>query len=286
MAAGYWAGHAWALAGDSTRAGERWRETATREPRSYYAMLSARRLGEPAWVPPAGEPLPADPVAVAATNRIALLADLALGDETGFERDWLTGWADSSTTRLLAAASAFERIGQASSAIRMAIRALDRGATPTAQLYRALYPFPYDSIIRAEARKYEVDPDFAAALIRQESNFTPGATSGAGARGLMQVMPAVGRALANRRDWDPALLYQPEVNVPLGMRHLASSLSRHPHAAYALAAYNAGEGRLRQWRQRAGFDDPELFVERIPYVETRDYVRIVLRNAAMYEGLY
>jgi soluble lytic murein transglycosylase len=103
----------------------------------------------------------------------------------------------------------------------------------------------------------------------------------------MQVMPSVGRALAGGgRAWDAARLYQPEVNVPLGMRHLATFLARYPRPEYALAAYNAGETRVRRWRQRAGADDPELFVERIPYDETRDYVRIVLRNAAMYEGLY
>jgi soluble lytic murein transglycosylase len=142
-------------------------------------------------------------------------------------------------------------------------------------------------VIRAEAQRRGVDPAFAAALIRQESNFTPTATSPVGARGLMQVMPTVGRALAGgSRAWDPAHLWVPEVNVPLGMRHLATSLGRYPHPAYALAAYNAGEGRLRRWRQRAGAEDPELFVERIPYEETRDYVRIILRNQAMYEALY
>jgi soluble lytic murein transglycosylase len=287
LAAGYWAGRAWAMAGDSARARERWRETARREPRSYYAMLSARRLGQRAWAPPDGARLPDDPVAAAAAARVRALDAVELDDEAGLEREWLTRWADSSATRLLAAAAAFEESGQASPAIRLATRALDRGVPATAPLFRALYPFPYDSVIRAEAARRGVDPWFAAALIRQESNFTPTATSPVGARGLMQVMPGVGRSLAGgSRTWDPAQLWVPEVNVPLGMRHLATFLGRYPHAEYALAAYNAGESRVKRWRQRAGADDPELFVERIPYDETRDYVRIILRNAAMYEVLY
>jgi soluble lytic murein transglycosylase len=249
-------------------------------------MLSARRLGLAPWAPADGAPLPGDSVASATASRVAMLDDVGLGDEAGFERDWLTRWSDTSATRLLAAARALHEVERASPAIRLAMRALERGAPSSAAVFRALYPFPYDSIVRTEARRRGVDPAFAAALIRQESSFTPTATSPVGARGLMQVMPSVGQAIAGRRDWDPALLYRPEVNVPIGMRHLAGSLARHPHPAYALAAYNAGEGRVRRWRQRAGADDPELFVERIPYVETRDYVRIVLRNAAMYESLY
>ena len=86
--------------------------------------------------------------------------------------------------------------------------------------------------------------------------------------------------------WDPALLWQPDVSIELGMRHLASGLQRWPHPAYALAAYNAGDSRVVRWRRTPGSDDPELFVERIPYVETRDYVRIVLRNRAWYDALW
>ena len=236
---------------------------------------------------PAGGSLPADAAAEAAAARIALLGHVGLGEEAGYERDWLTRSVEGDASRQLAAAGALLDAGFASPAMRLAARALDRGAPATAAVFRTLYPFPFDSIVRTEARRRGVDPAFAAALIRQESSFTPGATSPVGARGLMQVMPTVGRALAgNRRGWDPAALYQPEVNVPLGMQHLATSLRRHPHPEYALAAYNAGEGRVTRWRRRAGTDDPELFVERIPYAETRDYVRIVLRNEAMYEALY
>jgi soluble lytic murein transglycosylase len=137
-----------------------------------------------------------------------------------------------------------------------------------------------------------VEPALAAALVKQESNFTADAVSPAGARGLMQVMPEVGRSLWSSRDaaargaWSAERLFDPEVNLALGMRHLRAALRTWPHPAYALAAYNAGGSRVRRWRAAAGGDDPELFVERIPFEETRDYVRIVLRGRDLYRVLY
>jgi soluble lytic murein transglycosylase len=231
--------------------------------------------------------------AVATVHRIALLERLGFDPEMGWERDWLARWADSSSERLVAAAAALRDAGIASPAIRLARRALDKGAPPTTAVYRALYPWPWESLVRESARARGVDPALAAAVIRQESNFTPNATSPAGAIGLMQVMPPVGRSIwdalgAERAGvpWGVALLRQPDVNVALGMRHLEASLGQYPDVAYALAAYNAGGTPVARWRRRAGANDPELFVERIAYDETRDYVRIVSRNRAFYASLY
>jgi soluble lytic murein transglycosylase len=115
--------------------------------------------------------------------------------------------------------------------------------------------------------------------------------SPAGARGLMQLMPDVGRALWRARGtsgtWSTALLSEPEVNLALGMRHLRAALVAWPNTSEALAAYNAGGSRVRRWRTAPGAaSDPELFVERIPYEETRDYVRIILRSRDLYQALY
>ena len=105
----------------------------------------------------------------------------------------------------------------------------------------------------------------------------------------MQVMPAVGASIARARGlapWDAALLYQPDVSVELGTAHLAGFLRQFGAPERALAAYNAGNSRVAAWSRKPGIDDPELFVERIPYAETRDYVRIVSRNREMYRDLY
>jgi soluble lytic murein transglycosylase len=76
------------------------------------------------------------------------------------------------------------------------------------------------------------------------------------------------------------------VSLELGTAHLATSLTRGTPVTRALAAYNAGGSRVTRWMQRPGSDDPELFAEWIPYAETRDYVRIVQRNAEIYRALY
>ena len=104
----------------------------------------------------------------------------------------------------------------------------------------------------------------------------------------MQVMPSIGKAIARGLHypyWNPDLLYEPDVNVELGIAHLRAMLSgRDP--IRALAAYNAGDGRVARWSKKAGAGDAEIFIERIPFVETRDYVRVVLRNRDLYRALY
>ena len=106
----------------------------------------------------------------------------------------------------------------------------------------------------------------------------------------MQVVPSLGASLARAegiRDWDPVLLYQPEVNLHFGLLHLADALRRFPHIEPALASYNAGSRPANQWLALPGAAaDPEVYIERIQYVETRDYVRRVLRNLAVYRVLY
>ena len=231
-------------------------------------------------------PVPAVDGAIA---RATLLTQLGMDREARWELDAVSAIDDSSAERLLAVANALRSGGHASRGIRMASRAIARGAPSDARTYRLLYPVVLESTLAAEARAHDVDPAFAAAIIRQESMFTPTATSGAGARGLMQVMPSLGRTLARARNfpvWDPVLLYQPDVNLQLGMIHLEELLEREDHPEHVLAAYNAGGSRVIRWKDKAGAGDLEIFTERIPYVETRDYVRIILRNEELYRALY
>lgn len=293
LAAGYWSGRAWARLGDTAKARARWRAVAEREPLSYYAMASSKRLGIAPWAPPpapdSAAPLPAIPAIDSAAARAALLDQLGMDVESRFEADRIAKLAADSTPALLAGARALRDLGQPSRGIQLGWRALDRGAPRDARVYRIVYPLVERDALLADARARELDPALVAGLIRQESSYNPGATSPAGARGLMQLMPSVGAQLARAARfpvWDPVLLYQPDVNLQLGTTHLAALIRQYLDPAYVLAAYNAGTSRVDRWRQKAGADDPELFIERIPYVETRDYVRIVLRNAAMYRALY
>jgi soluble lytic murein transglycosylase len=152
-----------------------------------------------------------------------------------------------------------------------------------------LYPLvDGDELVRT-ARANNLDPWLVAGLIRQESYFNPHAVSVANARGLMQVLPSVGEEVAKSLRfpvWSPAVLFDADANLQLGTAHLAAFMKEYDALPRVLAAYNAGGSRVTRWTTKAGTDDPELFVERIPYVETRDYVRIVQRNADVYRLLY
>ena len=82
------------------------------------------------------------------------------------------------------------------------------------------------------------------------------------------------------------LLYQPDVSLQLGSFHLQELLGRYERPVHMLAAYNAGISRVERWSQRIGVEDPEVFAERIPFVETRGYVRVIQRNQELYRSLY
>jgi peptidoglycan lytic transglycosylase len=289
LATRYWSGRAYARAGDTAASRARWRDVAEREPLSYYAMLSNRRLGVAAWSPPApGDSVSRAPAVDSAMARIAMLERLGLDTEVRYEYATLVDEADRSASRLVATGAALRDHEQPSRAIALGWKAIGRGIR-TADAYRLVYPVLYHDLLAAEARRNRLDPALVAALIRQESSFTPRAVSRAGARGLMQVMPDVGRSIARSRGyplWDPALLFDPAANLELGTSHLAAALRQYPDLTRALAAYNAGDSRVTRWNRKAGVSDPEVFAERIPFDETRDYVRIVQRNVETYRVLY
>ena len=289
----YWAGRAWERTGDHERARTRWSETIARDPLSYYAGLSVSRLGN-ADAPvrqftSSGGSVPVDPALDSAMARAAALERLDMAEEAEHEYRWAERSADGSRARLVATAAAFAHRGMAARAIALARRAASRDGTRDATLYRLLYPLAYQDALTTEAARHGLEASFIAALIRQESQFNPAATSHAGARGLMQVMPDVGRQVAAAHGyshWDSALLYQPDVSIQLGTAHLAELMREYQREEHVLAAYNAGRSRVVRWQSKHGAGDPEVFVERIPFKETRDYVRIVLRNRSIYRTLY
>lgn len=289
VSARYWAGRAWATSGNRTLAESRWREVITQQPVSYYATLAARRLKETSWTPVAEpETTPTFADVDSAFARAALLARLGMDVEARFEYDALEESAAKSAERLVATATAFLQHDQPSPAIRLAQKLVDQGHRD-ARSYRLLFPILHRDELTRDAKAQGLDPVLVAALIRQESNFNSRALSRAGARGLMQVMPAVGAQISRSLRypvWYPVLLFDPDANLQLGTAHLAAFLNQYDNLEQVLAAYNAGGSRVARWATKAGVDDPEIFAERIPFTETRDYVRAVLRNAAVYRALY
>ena len=289
VAARYWAARADDRLGQRAAAERRWREIIASSPLSYYAGLSAHRLKFPTWSPPQGADSAAHvPSIDSAAARIVTLDILGMDAERRFELDALSERAEREPAIAAAAAQAIAAAGEPARALRVAVKALQHGI-PTRPLLRAAYPIVHPDALAEEARRNALDAALVAGLIRQESSWNPRATSPVGARGLMQVMPAVGATVASRRHypfWNPALLFDPDVSLELGTAHLAASLARGAPVAQALAAYNAGESRVARWLARPGATDPELFSEWIPFVETRDYVRVVQRNADVYRALY
>ena len=156
--------------------------------------------------------------------------------------------------------------------------------------WELLYPRREWERIEESSRRWKLDPALVCGLILQESAFNPLAVSGAGAMGLMQVLPGTGRDAAaseGAAGFTPARLLEPATNILLGTRHLAQLIGRcGGRLELALAAYNAGEARLERWRTRFGGSDPTTFVEDLPYTETRLYVKRILSHAAMYRAIY
>jgi soluble lytic murein transglycosylase len=290
----YWAGRARAARGDSTGAAALYREVRGREPLSYYALRSAERLKQPYWP----IPLRADPADAAEAREtvagwmyaVDLLRAAGLETEAAAEVERRIAQAGENRAILYPLAEAVNERGYTSQGIRVAISMQGAGEPANARLLRILYPLPYRGIIEGEARRTDLEPALVAAMIRQESWFNHKATSGPGARGLMQVMPETGRGLATGaglRQWNAELLYNPEINVALGTRFLSDQMRAYRGSLPSVfSAYNAGPARVERWRQLPEYRDEELFTERIPFQETRDYVKILTRNTAIYRGLY
>lgn len=157
---------------------------------------------------------------------------------------------------------------------------------------RNLYRFPlaYWELIQQKAQEWNLDPFLILALIRQESLFDAQARSPAFALGLMQLLPSTAARVAKQAGLEPpseAKLFEPEINLTLGARYLKDLLQRYSNNWFkAIAAYNAGEAAVDRWEKEIVTDDIEEFVERIPYVETRGYVKLVMRNHRIYKKLY
>jgi soluble lytic murein transglycosylase len=156
------------------------------------------------------------------------------------------------------------------------------------ELWHLLYPQSYWKLVQRQARANRLDPYLVMGLIRQESGFNPRATSYADAHGLMQVLPrtASRSTRPSRIRSAGARLYNPTYNVRFGCSYFRSLLKDfNDKPEMALAAYNAGDLRVRDWLKSNSFRDSTEFLEAIPIRATRAYVEAVLRDAAIYRQL-
>ena len=157
-------------------------------------------------------------------------------------------------------------------------------------VWESLFPRAFWDELRKDASANQLDPHLVASLIRQESEFNPAAISSANAMGLMQLLPQVGKGMAKElklRHFSQDDLLIANTNLQLGTRYFKQMVDHYDgHVEYALAAYNAGENRVDDWRKNGQFKDVEEFVESIPFTQTREYVQAIMRNAMLYKALY
>jgi soluble lytic murein transglycosylase len=149
------------------------------------------------------------------------------------------------------------------------------------------FPMPYRGDVLAKAERAGLDPALVFGLIRQESRFIVDIRSGAGASGLMQLMPATARWTAKKvgLPYQSSMINDRPVNLRLGSSYLKLLLDDFGGSqAMAAAGYNAGPGRPRRWREGPVLE-PAAWAENIPFSETRDYVKKVLSNAVVYSAL-
>ncbi|HRP73433.1 MAG TPA: transglycosylase SLT domain-containing protein [Luteimonas sp.] len=154
------------------------------------------------------------------------------------------------------------------------------------QLYTLRFPIHHADVIQREARKNGLDPAWVAAEIRAESVFNPRARSPANARGLMQVLPDTGAAVARRLGlaWGGAeSLYDPHTNIALGTAYLREKEAMYGKPYVAIAAYNAGPTPTSRWLSQRPAMDPDLWIETISYRETREYVARILAFSVLYD---
>lgn len=301
-AARYWTARAREASGDRAGAAQALRQVLERWPNGYYGMLATGRLaalGEKPAPATAGScpdfaALAAPVEASPALNRADLLEAALLPELAERELSALNAAMPKDQALALRLARTSTGLGNHLSAVRAVSRAmwgcLARGTRDELQALKDIvYPNRYVELIDRNLAGSGVDPDVIRGLIRQESFFEPDAVSGAGAVGLMQLMPATAKSQAEKygeAGFKAESLKDPAVNVRFGVRYF---LERHAQyggdLALTLASYNAGRVKIDVWREFLGGLDRELFVEFIPYTETRDYVKRILGNRAMYAML-
>jgi soluble lytic murein transglycosylase len=151
------------------------------------------------------------------------------------------------------------------------------------------FPAPFKNLFDQASREFEIEPSWALAVTRQESAFLDVARSGAGARGLMQLMPETARETARRANIPLSSLdrlNEPDINVRLGSAYLAQMQRQFGNnRVHATAAYNAGPGRVRQWLSARGHLPLDIWIETIPFDETRGYVLNVLAFGVIYNTM-
>ena len=258
-------------------------------PRGFYEELAMEALGQ--RIAPPAPPLAPTAAELAEARANPALARGLYAIRIGLRSEGVREW--NYGTNLHTPGGMSERELLAAAALACQAQVWDRcintsERTPVAFDAAQRFPMPLESQVVPRSRQIGLDPAYVYGLIRQESRFVLDARSGVGAAGLMQVMPATARWTARKIGLDgftPDQLHDRDTNITIGTAYLKLALDDFGDSMpLAAAAYNAGPGRPRKWRQGPVLDGA-IWTENIPFSETRDYVKKVLANTTMYAAL-
>lgn len=283
----YWLGRSLAAEGQQAAAQNLYRQAAV-SGRNFYALLATEALGGQVDARNnTGQASSAEVNRVAADGAISRALSLfrasqSSGDWTmrrQAQAEWRYAIAGFNEPTLLAAS----KLAHDQGFYEMGILSADK--TDRLLDYGLRYIAPFRDITTRYAAQANVDPAWVYGLIRQESRFMIGVRSRVGATGLMQVMPATAREIANKIGMNPAELHSIEGNIRMGTWYLGDARNRLGHEVLATAGYNAGPGRARRWQASVPLEGA-VYAETIPFDETRDYVKRVMANATYYAALF
>jgi soluble lytic murein transglycosylase len=279
-AANFWAWRALDATGSADA--DQYLERAALDGRSFYSVLARRQLNQAV--------VDSAKIELADSDRLEMLQEPALRRAIALtqinrndlaERELAVAFPQADTDGKLRLLALANELHLASIQMSMA-RQLDKTGVP---VDFAHYPVPRYQPLNG----FKIDPALIYAVTRQESGFKSTAESSAGAQGLMQLMPSTARMMKkNMNIMSEANAYEPAVNMMLGQNYLLHLLDHKMvdgNMIYMLSAYNAGAGRLQEWKQTLPNSDPLLFVESIPLGETRAYVMQVMTNYWIYSEL-
>ena len=302
-AATYWVGRAQAELGQTEAATRQFAQLIAEAPRSYYGILASRRA--PRLPPGPGRnpvsvqlaaSLPVDPrellQADAPWARVEALRAVGLGEHADDEMEYIVRRSADNPRRLYALSAAYAQESRFYLSLRILRRnflGVARSAPPVPRTFWDLfYPLGWRAELTDAASHAALDPYFVAAIVREESSFNPQARSRVGARGLMQLMPDTARPLAKSRGLPTSedSLDDPTVNLAVGSAYLGLLMKEFGEPRLAVAAYNAGPTRVREWWKGRTTEDLEVWVELIPYDETRRFVRRVMLAWEEYRRLH
>ena len=274
----YWQAHALQTLNENIAAKLLFEQIATG--RGYYSFLSADRLGKV-------YNMNAKPIETLSLTRLKKEAYIQRAHEwfklheTGkARREWSQGLRNASRQTWLQALQLAASWGWYERTIQAATRT---GAYDALSLR---FPFGYLDDVQQVAKQTGVDSSLIWSVIRQESVFNSHAISHRGARGLMQLMPTTADYISKKSGLgkvNKQKLFLPPLNIQLGSLYLADLLKRFDHQpALAIAAYNAGPTRVKRWQKQTAINDINIWVELIPFNETRRYVQQVMAFVAVY----